>query len=314
MLFLKGIFQQQKQQIIKRKETDSFLEDKNMSKTSIITSDPNPRVSPKLREERASLCTSLDYGGSKRAKASITVEASLAIPIFFLALICIIYLMEMLAIQISVRSGMQSALDTIVGETTTLSYVSTSEIENFIIESIGSERLDQSIIVGGSNGLDCSGSSVSFTTGLLTLHVTYEVELPIPQFGLPGLAYEEEMVAKMWTGYDSRVDELDTTETYYITDTSSVYHLSRTCTHLQLDISSANSSNLEELRNEYGGKYSACSKCVEDETGLEGTVYIASTGSRYHSTLSCSGLTRVIYEVSSLEIIGMGVCSRCGSY
>ncbi len=291
----------------KRKEKNSFLANRTIFQTSIITSKQMHRASPSFCEKRASLC----------ASGSITVEASLAIPIFFLALICMIYLMEILSVQMCIRVGMHSALDSIVSETVNISYMSASEIEDKIIEAIGSEKLEQSIVINGAGGLDCSESQISVVTGLITLQVSYGVELPIPQFGSLGLWYQEEMIAKAWTGYEATV-LLDEEEVVYITDTSSVYHVDASCTHLVLDISSASASGLNTLRNEYGGSYAACSKCIssenQDEISTNGMIYIASTGTHYHSSLSCSGLTRTVYTIPLSEAIGMGVCSRCGAY
>lgn len=294
---------------IRRKEYDSFLVNKHMSNTSIIQSKRNNRVSPRPCLQRASLCTS----------GSITVEAALAIPLFFFALLAIIYLMEMTAVQMHIRIGMHSALDEIVSETTQITYMTSTTMEDIIIEAIGEEWLDKSMVINGSEGIDCSQSSISSVTGLITLRVSYGVTLPIPQFTSLGMYYEEEMVAKGWTGYTSNVS-ISEEEMVYITDTSSVYHVSASCTHLVLDISSASASNLEDLRNEYGGTYSACSKCIDETndvgelSNVGGQVYIASTGSHYHSTLSCSGLTRTVYTIPISEAIGMGVCSRCGNY
>lgn len=292
----------------KRKEKDSFLAQKHMSEKSIITLIIEYRNSPKFCKKRASLCT---FG---KTKGSLTVEASLVVPIFLFALIAIIYLMEMLAVQMSVRIGMHSALESIREESNSSSTVSTNEIEAMIVEAIGEEKLEQSIIVEGKDGIDCSETEISTTQGIITLKATYTLKLPVPQFGELGLTYQEEMIAKTWTGYTSGTIIAEE-EIVYITDTGNVYHTELTCTHLSLDISYVLFEELDSLRNEYGGIYTSCSKCFEfvNEEELLGTgVYICSSGSNYHSSLSCSGLTRTIYEVPISETIGMGICSRCG--
>lgn len=309
MLFLYSI-KTPKKQTIKlnktRKEKDSFLALYRKVKTSIITSNLQCRVPPKLCLKRASVRTF-----ESRKRGSLTVEASIAIPIFFFTLVCVIYLMEMLAVQMNVRIGMHNALETLAYEVSTSSYISTNEIEEIIVSSIGEEKLDQSRIVNGSEGLECSASNISMITGLITLRVSYKVELPLPIFEEFGMVYSEEMIGKGWTGYESTV-AVSATETVYVTESASVYHLYRDCTHLTLNITMIEIAQLDELRNEYGGIYTACSKCVEEGTTIE-TAYIASAGSYYHSTLSCSGLTRTIYAIPISEAIGMGVCSRCAA-
>ena len=42
-------------------------------------------------------------------KGSITVEAAIAVPVFFLAVVSLLYLMEMMTIHTAVRCGLQYA-------------------------------------------------------------------------------------------------------------------------------------------------------------------------------------------------------------
>ncbi len=138
------------------------------------------------------------------------------------------------------------------------------------------------------------------------------MELPIPKFGFPTLTFQESLRAKSWTGYVSGVSS-STDDTVYITDHASVYHVDINCTHLELEITSATYSSLDTLRNEYGESYHACGFCISsDALSQTSMVYVATNGDAYHSTLGCSGLKRTIYAVSLSEVIGKGVCTRCG--
>lgn len=99
----------------------------------------------------------------------------------------------------------------------------------------------------------------------------------------------------------------------YITDTGTVYHSSPKCTHLKLSISNVFFSQVPDLRNQNGGKYKPCEKCIGTVGILGGEiVYIATEGDRYHSNRDCSGLKRSTREVKLSEVEGRRPCSRCG--
>ena len=286
----------------KRKEQDSFLTHHVMSTNSIIT--------PIIKKKRTSLCT------SQQLQGSITVEAAVAIPIFFFAFVCILYVLELLAIQANVRSAMYATMDQLVVEVSRIPYVSTSRIETYLQEAIGEEWLLQSNIVNESEGIDCSESHVSMRTGVIDLKVKYKVQLPIGAgyFGALGMQFEESMRAKGWTGYVTGVFS-DLEGFVYITDEASVYHTRYNCTHLQLSIQGVTSGRVEHIRNEYESTYIPCSKCIEKGKSAENytTLYVATAGNHYHSTLSCSGLKRSIHAIPISQAIGKGVCSRCGN-
>lgn len=242
-------------------------------------------------------------------KGSITVEASIAVPLFFFAVICLFYFMEMMAVQTAVRSGLQYAGKVYAEEGYTQKFLSPSKIEADVVLAIGPERLERSIVEGGSGGIDCSGSTMSAGSGIAQLKAVYKMKVPVPVFGIPPVSHAECIRIKTWTGYEkTRFGEEDS-EIVYITETGVVYHKDYHCTYLDLSIRMISSSEVDNLRNESGGKYHACEKCGNKAGN---GVYITDFGDRYHSSLSCSGLKRTIYAVPVSEAVGKGACSKCG--
>lgn len=242
-------------------------------------------------------------------KASITIEAALAVPLFFLAVISLFYLLEIMAVRTSVRTGLQAAGKVVMEEGAVLPVVIPGEVEADIIRTIGGERLDRSIVVGGSSGIHCEQSYLSPATGIGKLTAQYEIRLPMPVFAVPPISYQESMRIKVWSGYEKSTFGKEDDETVYVTETGIVYHKDYHCTYMELSIRHTDTGQLENLRNESGGKYFPCERCVH--TQAEG-IYVTNTGDRYHNSLSCSGLKRTIYAVPLSEAIGKGACSRCG--
>ncbi len=252
---------------------------------------------------------SASASGDSSMNGSITLEAAMAVPIFFLAVVSLLYLMEMMAIQTSIRSGLQYAGKKAANEAYGITAVMPSRVESDVIHAIGAERLDRSIVVGGSGGIKCDGSRMSSVTGIGELVAAYQVRLPIPMFGVAPLKYQEKIRIKAWVGYEKQKFGRDDDQTVYVTETGLVYHKDYHCTHLELSIRMVLPDEVSRLRNTGGGKYYPCEHCMR--RGGNG-VYITDTGDRYHSSLSCSGLKRTVYAVPMSEAVGKRACSRCG--
>ena len=115
-------------------------------------------------------------------KGSMTVEAAMAVPIFFFAVICLIYLFEVMAIQTAVQSGLQYAGKIIMEESYPLGVINPASVEEKVVNVIGAERMDRSILEGGSTGIDCSGSYRSLGTGIGKRKAEYQIRMPVPVF------------------------------------------------------------------------------------------------------------------------------------
>ncbi len=242
-------------------------------------------------------------------RGSVTVEAALAVPIFLFAFICLLYMMEMASIRTSVRAGLQEAGKKTAQEGYPTLTVTSKQVQNDVVNSIGKERLENSVVVDGADGIDCSASIFNVKNGVASLSVQYAIQIPVPMFAIARIPCEETMRVKAWTGYVKTVFGAEKREMVYVTETGLVYHKDRNCTHLDLSIRGVSSGEVADLRNQDGGKYYPCERCGK-KSGA--TVYITDTGNRYHSSVSCSGLKRTIYLVPLSEVIGKGACQRCG--
>ena len=92
---------------------------------------------------------------------------------------------------------------------------------------------------------------------------------------------------------------------YIVTDNQAVYHMTRRCSYLTLQIQA---STLEQAKH---NGYDMCAFCGKDVQGRQ--VYVTNEGDRYHSSLTCSGLKRTVYRKKKSEVTGLAACSRCGA-
>ena len=243
---------------------------------------------------------------------SITVEAAFCIPFFLFAAVCLIWILEMQAIRISVEAGMQEAGKRMAQQMYMLPLFSPAHAEAELVKSIGAQRMERSLIQGGSKGVSFAKSYMQPKSKIMELRAAYKVKIPIPIFRIPTISVEEKMRVKTWTGYvKGGFTENETDRIVYITETGIVYHMNYHCNYLELSIQSVPAEEVEQLRNESQGKYYPCESCMK-HTQSAGAVYITDYGDRYHSSLGCSGLKRRIYSVPLSEVKGKGACSKCG--
>ena len=89
-----------------------------------------------------------------------------------------------------------------------------------------------------------------------------------------------------------------------------VYHTDPDCVYLRPDVREVDADDLGQLRANDGSIYYPCEYC---HPSSEGTVYITPDGNRYHSTSSCSRITRTTHEETTEEAAGhLRPCPKCG--
>lgn len=250
---------------------------------------------------------------SRKVSGSITVEAVICLPLFLYAALSLIWLLEIRAIQTTIRCALQSAGKQMAENTFESSFVMPVNLENEIVDIIGQERLERSVLIGGANGIQCEKSYCIPGSGIYELSAQFKVKLPFPYFGSNGLECEENMRIKGWNGYTKELfSGSDYEDIVYVTETGVVYHLDAGCTYLEPSVRSANMDAIDELRNDSGGKYYQCPLCVNKNMSYK-TIYITDYGYRYHADRNCSGIKRKIYAVPRSEVKGKAVCSKCGN-
>lgn len=272
------------------KEHDSFVAHSYTPNTHTQT--PNERVS------------------GFASQGSITVEATIAVSLFFFAMMTLASLFEIMYLQTTIKSALCSVGKQMAAESYFQPLVLSGQMEKRMVELIGEEVLENSYIVGGKDGIDCSRSRSYLTTTIMELQVDYQIELPFLMFRIPILSRSESIRIKGWSGKEGDGIDLGENEVVYMTEHGIVYHSDISCTHLELSIHPVSKEALEEYRNAGGEKYSACLFCKEPEI-LQKVVYVTEQGDRYHSTLDCIGLKRTVYTVLKKEIYGIGGCSKC---
>ena len=263
-----------------------------------------------IRKEKDSLLAIRERTSAFASKGSMTLEAALAVPIFFFAMLCLVYLLEMMSIQMTVRNALYSVGRELAQQTYSSPMISTYGIEQHMIKNIGADRLDNSIVSGGAKGINCQDSTSNWNTAVMDLSVKYQLDIPIFMFRIPLISREETLRVKGWTGYAKGAEEAEKNEVVYVTDYGLVYHQDMNCTYLELSIRAVDFSHIEDLRSQSGAKYYPCEACGEDVV-IGGRVYITDYGNRYHTSLECGKVKRNIYAVPLEEVYGLGGCSKC---
>ncbi len=206
-------------------------------------------------------------------RASLTVEAAFVIPIFIMAVVCISSMMNMYSATLDKMASLR----------------------------------DSAQIAASA-----AGFADEETWIVLTDYADYRI------FFLPSSAKAADIrcvgAARAWTGRDGAYEGGADSLTYvYVAENGSVYHTSSACTHIDLSIHTALASEVGDLRNGSGGRYTACEICLKDEAESGDVLYITNEGDRYHGSLACSGLKRTVRMVEISKISGLRECSRCAS-
>lgn len=238
--------------------------------------------------------------------ASLTTEAAMVFPIFFFSVYIFWQCFLLLLVQMSVCRKVTEAALAGAG----LGYVERTADEaegvSFLYEPLIFAALaDEERLIGLNVSFEETEErhvqgKIRYLFGIKTA-LFPELYLPVVQTFrfLPyvGEADEEE---KEEQGKENIV---------YVTEFGTVYHESRSCSYLSIEVNAFSFSGISDRRNLYGKKYGACSICVKE--GECDPVYVSVSGEKYHSRVDCPALKRMVKEKRREEVL-LPACTRCG--
>lgn len=282
----------------------------------------------------------------RKTRASLTLEAAIAIPLFLFFLLAVMSFLMMLHIQMQVQSSMEEAVrkmgksaylieqaDHVLSGTGSRNGTAgdkASQLDSGTItlvqaginsatmqltllsDSTLRKTMDGSRVAGGVSGLHTYASSYNPETGILDMVVCYDYRVPyLPGF-LGNLRIVQRARCHAWVGDSLKEDgeaHGDSSHTVFVTPTGTVYHTSPDCHYLDLSIHSVPGTAVSGMRNASGARYYPCEECARG--AAFDTVYITDYGTSYHSSLGCSGLKRTVQEKDIEEVEGMRMCTKC---
>lgn len=275
--------------------------------------------------------------------ASATVEAALVIPVFIYAVMAVMYIMQMIMVQVRVQEslyntgrqvakyaylydcidkGMNSREDIIKTQKQDLSWldkgIHLAGAQVIFINEIGTEYAKKAGVAGDSAGFVMLGSKIMEGNKEIFLEVSYVLKNPFDIFGIALKKFTQQVSLTAWLGDDKCMGvEADSTladsadrEYVYITASGEVYHTKKSCTYLQPSVSRVRYEDIQNMRNEGGAIYYQCEYCVE-RTEITGFVYITPYGSRWHASGKCPKINRNIMKVLKTSVPDRKICSKC---
>lgn len=256
-------------------------------------------------------------------QGSITVEAAFALPLFLFFCIQLLSLISLFQLHSALEAALhqetaQAALQAYAYQELGIDissgaggFLEEAYLRDRVINRVGKAYLDHSMIEGGSSNIHILYTGKKEVQDTVDVILYYKIQPAVDILGFSGFTMANRCRMKAWTGYQAEnaaASGKTGEELVYITETGTVYHKSRNCSHLALSVRTVKTGSLNELRNGDGGKYYPCEKCGKNAGS---SVFITEQGNRYHTSLNCSGLKRTVYVVPISEAGGRGPCSRC---
>ena len=282
-----------------------------------------------------------DRGKRASPRASVTVEASIALPLYIFFFVNILAAFDILRMEsdmtaalhqtgnhiafhafdmmyaddvVDALTGTEAGDETgsVLGDVGTLIY-SVAYVESAVRDYLGEEHIRLGPVDGG---ISFMRSKIMMNADEIDLVASWRAKPFFPGIAAPaGFPLEARFFGHAWTGYEPGAGNADEGSgddpIVYITENGTVYHRNINCRHLRHAVRSIPAGEARNAENNRGEGYTPCEICGGYGNG-RGTVYVSDGGDRVHSTVNCPGLRRTIFYVHLSEVAGWPPCSVCG--
>lgn len=272
----------------------------------------------------------------KFTKGSLTIEASIAVPIFILVSYALISIITVLYLQLSIQIALEETVRTTnktayisslflnqdketqnaiseeepsIVETIAISALSTSVFENAFINKDTKHLLNSSLIKNGENGIKFFSSSIDLKAGIADIIITYEVNLPFIPEKLFNLTLANRCYVHLYTGRELAKKQTATDTYVYYTTHGKVFHFNRYCQYL-LDYTEA----IHYSKND--PLLEGCRECVnitkEELETNNPIIYITKSRHCFHISLKCPAFTGSVFRTSYNSLKSSDkICETC---
>ncbi len=261
---------------------------------------------------------------------SMTVEASIVLPLFLFAMVT----MTMPFSMMNSQRQAQAVVESVCEDLCRLAYVGyeleekKTEIklpEDGIELDFDMEGFEEGAMMayaqvqvrrkldgGRFRKLSLMRSEFMEDDEMINLVASYEMALPFPVFGMTAVPMTSASCRRAWIGkdggwLDGKAGGGDD-EIVYVGKSSTRYHESRTCHYLYNQLTGVPREEIESRRNADGKKYHPCAVCGG---GNGGQVFIMKSGTSYHGSSSCTAIIAYVKAVRKSEVAHLGGCSYC---
>ena len=241
-------------------------------------------------------------------KGSLSLEASLVIPIFLFALMTMILNIEIIRLQTNIFEAIHQ------GEAISFDLKNTSNYENIFFNYLDNKQFPYLCTKNNKEGIQLYDHSTIDLDGYINLGAKYKIKPFIYMFPIEDVSFTDEVTGHSFTGYvltDNHKMINDDNDFVYITKTGIKYHLSENCSYIKVNLISVSGDKIGELRNKEGEKYIPCHAC---KPTLSEILYITEYGNKYHGLRSCKAINKNVMVISKKEALSNGytACSKCG--